>query len=466
MAQQLRGIDAAFLELESPTGHLQGVGVITLAAGSAILTAGELIDLVQLRLPGLDVFRRQLVTVPAGVDRSYWIDTTPDLRAHIHEVDLVDGSGTEALEEFCSRLAGTKLDRSRPLWELWLVHGLPGGRQALVVKIHHSLCDGLGSLALVAQLLDTERHHEEPDTSVAPDGMPHETPPAAVSLVARGAMNAIRWPIAAVGTAIGLAASAARLVRLVGSASRGDLAAPLATPHLPFNGQISEQRSASLRDLPLDRVKEVAHAAGVHVNDVVLAVVAGTLRRWLVAHDALPDRALVAAVPISTRGPDELFEPGNHVSAYFAHLPVHLGSARERLEVTAASSDGGKAAHDALGRSTLERLASLIVPVLAAPPIAVYGRLHLANAHPAPVNLVVSDVAGPTMPLYLAGRQAEAFYALGPVFDGVALNITAVSYRGVIGVGYLACPDRLPDLGGLAGEQSAAFDELARAYDV
>jgi diacylglycerol O-acyltransferase / wax synthase len=469
MAEQLRSIDSAFLDLESPTGHLQGVGVITLDAGAENLTVGELKELVRQRLPELDVFRRQLVTVPAGMDRSYWTETSPDLDVHIREVDLGPGRGDERLEEFCSELAGTKLDRSRPLWELWLVHGLRDDRQALVVKIHHSLCDGLGSLALVAQLLDTERRPDTLDGSDAPDApdaTPDEESPTAFSLLARGTLHALRWPITAVGTTIGLAASIGRLGRVVGAAGGSDLAAPLATPDLPFNGPITGRRSAALRDLPLDRVKGVAHAAGVHVNDVVLAVVAGTLRRWLVAHDALPDKALVAAVPISTRGPDELFAPGNHVSAYFAHLPVHLGSARERLEVTAASSDGGKAAHEAVGSSTLEHLTALLVPMLTAPPLAAYGRLRLASVHPAPVNLVVSDVAGPTMSLYLAGRRAAAFYALGPVFDGVALNITAVSYKGVIGVGYLTCPDRLPDLGGLAEEQAAAFDELACAYGV
>lgn len=463
MVEQLRGLDAAFLELESPTGHLHGVGVITLAADSATLTADELMDLVRARLPKLDVFRRQLVTVSGGVDRPYWIDTTPDLRTHVHEVDLSDCSGTDGLAGFCSRLAGTKLDRSRPLWELWLVHGLPGGGQALVVKIHHSLCDGLGSLALVAQLLDLERHPEVPD---GPAPVADETAPDPLSLLVRGAANTVRRPLEAIGAAIGLAASAGRLARLVGSPGRGDLAVPLATPHLPLNGPVTQRRSAALSDLPLDRVKAVAHAAGVHVNDVVLAVVAGTLRRWLLSLDDLPTRAVVAAVPISTRGPDELFAPGNHVSAYFAHLPVHLASARERLEVTAASSDAGKAAHGALGRSTLEQLTSLLVPILAAPPMAAYGRLRLANLHPAPVNLVVSDVAGPAVPLYLAGRRAQAFYALGPVFDGVGLNITAVSYNGVIGVGYLSCPDRLPDLARLVGQQQAAFEELAGAYDL
>jgi WS/DGAT/MGAT family acyltransferase len=459
---QLSALDAAFLELESDSGHLQGVGVIVLVPGVPRLTLDELTALVGRRLDRLDVFRRRLLTVPGGLDRPYWIDIAPNLRSHIREVDLCDRS--DGLEGFCSELASAKLDRSRHLWELWLVHGPEPDRQALVVKIHHSLCDGIGSLALVAQLLDTDPDGSDhgDDESVRP---PDALPPGPVELLGHGAANAARRAVGVIGAAADLASSATRLVRVVTSTEE-DVAAPLATPVLPYNGALTGRRSTAMRELPLDRVKALAHAAGAHVNDVVLAVVTGTLRRWLLDSDSLPDRAAVAAVPVSTRTPEQLFEPGNHVSAYFTHLPVHLESARERLELTAASSRSGKAVHAALGPATLEHLTGVLLPVLTALPVAAYRWLHLADRHAAPVNLVVSDVPGPSIPLYLAGRQAEAFYALGPVFDGVGLNVTAVSYNGVIGVGYVTCPDRLDDLGALADHQEAAFDELARAYGV
>jgi diacylglycerol O-acyltransferase len=221
-----------------------------------------------------------------------------------------------------------------------------------------------------------------------------------------------------------------------------------------------------LRDLPLDRVKAVAHAAEVHVNDVVLAVVTGTLRSWLLGHDDLPDQPLVAAVPVSTRTPDQLLAPGNYVSACFVHLPVHLDDARARLEVTAAVAAGGKAAHAAVGGRTLERLTSLVFPVLLSGPIDLYHRLRGASAHPSPVNVVVSDVAGPTFDLFLSGRRAEAFYALGPIFDGVALNVTAISFEGVLGFGWVTCPDSVADLDALVDGQAGAFEELAAAYGV
>lgn len=459
---QLSALDAAFLELESDSSHLHGVGVIHLVPGAKELTIEELRALVGGRLDRLDVFRRRLLTVPGGLDRPYWVDSAPELASHVHEVDVRDRDG--GFEAFCSELASSRLDRSRHLWELWLVHGSGRDRQSLVVKIHHSLCDGIGSLALVAQLLDTDPDGGD-DAGHAADRIADGVAPGPFELLRRGAANVARRSAGIVGATVDLTASVARLVHVVTSTDE-DVAAPLATPVLPYQGALSARRSAVLRELPLDRVKAVAHAADAHVNDVVLTVVTGTLRRWLLASDSLPDRAAVAAVPVSTRTPEQLFEPGNHVSAYFAHLPVHLESVRDRLELVVASSNSGKAVHQALGPATLEHLTGMLLPVLTALPVAAYRRFRLADRHPAPVNLVVSDVPGPSIPLYLAGRQAEAFYALGPVFDGVGLNITAVSYHGVIGVGYVTCPDRLDDLAELADHQFAAFEELAEAYGV
>ncbi len=464
MVDQLRGIDAAFLALESPTGHLQGVGVVRLVPGGPPLVLDEFIALVARRLPRLTVLHRQLVNVPAGLDRPYWIDVEPDLRHHIHAHRLRDDDPA-VFEEFCAGLAASPIDRSGPMWEFWLVDGLASGGQALVIKMHHSLCDGIGSLALIAQLFD-----QEPDPPAQPleptEPVSEETSPDLPWLLGRAALHALRWPFELVATSAGLVRSMGRLGGRIGALGGAELAAPLATPHLSFHGPITAARSVAFRDLPLDRVKAIAHASGTHVNDVILAVLAGTLRTWLVGRDELPEQPLVAAVPVSTRGPDELFEPGNYVSACFVHLPTNIAEPRERLVVTAAVADSGKALHAAVGGSTLERLTSLAYPLVLSVPAALYQRSGIAARHPSPVNLVVSNVAGPPFDLFLAGRRAEAFYALGPIFDGVSLNITAVSYRNVLGFGYVACPDLLNDLSELADGQQQALEDLATSYDV
>lgn len=464
MVEQLRGIDAAFLEIETRTAHSQGVGVVRLSPGPR-LELHELMALVRQRLPHLDVLHRRLVTVPGGLDRPYWVNTVPDLFAHIHAHHLPPPADPADFERFCAELASTKLDRSRPMWEFWLVDGLPDDRQALVIKIHHSLSDGVGSLALIAQLFDQDPTTPFDEEAVVEPGE-DERPPPAPWLLARAALHGLRRPIDAITTSAALVGSVRRLQQVIGESERADLAAPLVTPTLPFAGSITADRSVAFRDLPLDRVKEIAHASGAHVNDVVLAILAGTLRRWLVKHDELPDQPLVAAVPVSTRSLDQLFEPGNYVSACFVHLPIQIEDPRTRLEVAAAVADSGKAAHAAVGGDTLERLMSLFFPFVLTFPADLYQRSGAASAHPAPVNLVVSDVAGPPFELFLAGRPADRFYALGPILDGVALNVTAISYHGVLGIGYVTCPDRLPDLDELADGQDEAFEELAAAFGV
>ena len=421
----------------------------------------ELREHVAARLSRLAVLHRRLVTVPGGLDRPYWVDEEPDLNRHIRGHRLPDEPG--ALERFCSGVAATPVDRSRPLWELWLVDDPAGGGQVVVAKLHHSLCDGIGALALVAQLFDDEPDPPEHDRA---EVVRPEPAPGWPWLLGRAALHALRWPVEVATTSVELVGSLLRLRDTVEHMSAADLAAPLATPHLPFDGRITAARSAALRDLPVDRVKALAKASGTHVNDVMLAVLAGTLRRWLAHHGELPDRPLVAAVPVSTRRPEQLFDPGNHVSACFVHLPTNLEDPRERLSVTAAVATSGKALLAAVGTSALEHLTAVTYPIVLSVSADLYQRSGAASHHPAPVNLVVSNVAGPTFDLYLAGRPASAFYALGPIFDGVTLNITGISFRNTFGFGYLACPDLLDDLDVLADGQEEAFEELAAVYGV
>ena len=465
MAVQLRGLDAAFLALESPTGHLQAVGVATLEPTASAITRDELMDLVDRRLHRLDLLRRRLVTVPGGIDRPYWIYVRPDLHRHV-QVHHLDDDDPQALERFCAQLAARPLDRSAPMWEFWLVDGLATGGQALVVKVHHSLCDGVGSLALVAQLFDEGPDDHTASLQEPPTPVSEEHPPPWPWLLGKAAFNLARLPLDVAAAVVEVVQSALRVrVTVEGFAGAG-LAAPLATPRLSFHGPISARRSVALRMLPLDRVRAVARASGTHVNDVMLAVLAGTLRRWLEANGELPEQPLVAAVPVSTRTPEELLDPGNHVSACFVHLPTNLADPRERLAVTAAVATSGKAIHAAVGASTLEHLTSVTFPLVLSVPTSLYQQSGAAARHPAPVNLVVSNVAGPPRDLYLAGRKATAFYALGPIFDGVSLNITAISYANAFGFGYVACPDLIDDIGALADGQADALEELAAAYGV
>jgi WS/DGAT/MGAT family acyltransferase len=213
----------------------------------------------------------------------------------------------------------------------------------------------------------------------------------------------------------------------------------------------------------MDRVKAVARAADVRVNDVVLGTLAGGARAWLEAHDDLPDQPLVAAIPVSTRSADELSRAGNHVSACFVHLETQIEDPVERLRATASSSVQGKEVHAAVGSEVLAHFTALALPITVVTSLRLYSGLGLPSLHPPAVNLVVSNVPGPTFPLYLAGRRADRLSALGPIFDGAPLNVTAVSFDGTLSIGLVACPDRLPDLTTLADALVGAFDDLAAA---
>jgi diacylglycerol O-acyltransferase / wax synthase len=465
VAEQLRGLDAAFLALESPTGHLHAVQVVSFDPDATPITRDELIDLVEHRLHRLPLLRRRLVTVPGGIDQPYWIDVRPDLDHHVRTRTLAPDD-PNALEDFCADVASRPLRRDTPMWELWLVDGLAGGGQALVAKIHHSLTDGVGSLELVCQLFDERPAQYLDSLREAPVPIREEPVPSWAWLLGRASCSMARFPAVLAQTWLELVRSTLRVYETVEDLAGAELAAPLATPRLPFHGPISGRRAVALEHLPLERVEAIADASGTHVNDVVLAVLAGTLRRWLDKRGELPTRPLVAAVPVSTRFDEDVFEPGNHVSACFVHLPTDRPDPRERLAVTAAVASSGKAIHAAVGASTLEHLTSLTFPMVLSMPSNLYQQSGAAAHHPAPVNLVVSNVPGPPHELYLAGRRATAFHALGPIFDGVSLNVTALSYAGVLGLGFLTCPDRIDDLEGLADGQVDALEELAEAYGV
>lgn len=458
MADQLSGLDATFLEAESPTTHLHGVGIIRIAPGEDPISLEDLAALVEERLPRLLPLRQRLITVPAGLDRPYWVEVVPELAEHLDHVEL-SGREADEFEAFCARVAEEHLDRTRPLWHLWVVSGLPDGAQALVVKLHHSVSDGVGSLAIVAELLDLE---PAPAAPAPGPGSVAEPTPGPLWLLGRAAGNLVRWPLDAAKAIIEAGGSVARLASVLHQPG-DERAAPLATPRLASSGAISAARTAAVRDLPMDRVRAVGRAADVRVNDVVLATLAGAVRSWLLAHDDLPDQPLVAAVPVSTRSPEDLGRAGNHVSACFVHLATQVEDPLERLRATAASAVQGKEAHAAVGSEALAHLTSLALPITVVTSLRLYSGLGLPSLHPPAVNLVVSNVPGPNVPLYFAGRRADRLYALGPIFDGAPLNVTAVSFDGTLGIGLIACPDRLPDLAVLAGALEVAFEELAVA---
>ena len=455
--EQLTGLDAAFLAMESPNvyGHIGSVTVLEPQEGLARLDRQRLTALIACRLHLLKPFRRRLVPVPFGLDQPYWIeDPDFDLDYHVREIALPAPGDEVQLAEQAARLHSRPLDRTRPLWEVYLIHGLTGGRQAMYIKIHHAAIDGVSGGDVYATLLDTTPTAVELD---APAGeWTAETPPHPAALLARSAGTLARQPLRAARLAYGLAGSLTglatsparpRLPVIDDLLRRDDVVLPgpfLRAPATPFNKPISAHRRWSFFTVELDQVKQVKNAAGATVNDVVMALVTGGLRTYLLHHDALPGEPLVAAVPVSLRT-DGAGGTGNKVSAMLAALPTHAAEPAERLRLCTQAMAAAKQQHGALPASLLSDVTAFAMPALAGQAARLAARVRLLERIN-PFNLFVSNVPGPNRPLYLAGARVVGYYPLSALTDGQGLNVTVCSLDGGLHFGLISDRELVPDL--------------------
>jgi diacylglycerol O-acyltransferase / wax synthase len=494
--EQLSGLDASFLNMETPTmsGHV--ASMIVFERGDATEGSFEAIsDLIRQRLHLFPAFRRRIVEVPLGLDHPFWIeDPDFDLEYHLREVS-VPAPGTDVqLGELVARIIGRPLDRRRPLWEGYVINGLEGGRFALLLKIHHCAIDGVSGAELLTVLLDTspEPRPVEPGSPQAGAG---ERMPTQVELLVRALGGAATTPY----KAMRLQTRLLRTMQSMGQTGRlpfgmGEigqipvvgpvaqrlfgprrdnldaLPAPrpsLLAPRLSFNAGITAHRRFAFRSVPLADAKHVKNEFGTTVNDVVLAMCAGALRTYLHKRDELPDAPLVAMVPVSVRTEDKKGTFGTRVTMLSAPLPVQLSDPVERLRVI---SDAMKVAkqHNAVGADLLQDFTQFATPALAARAARVAFRARMADWMRPLYNLIVSNVPGPNHPLYLAGAKMSAFYPVSSVADGAGLNITVQSYLGSLDFGLVSCRELVPALWSLVDHLEEALAELvdaARATD-
>ena len=473
--QQLTGLDAAFLAMESRTtyGHIGSVIVLDAKSAKEPFTLERLTRHVEKRLPLLPPYRRRLLRVPLDLDQPYWIeDESFDIEFHVRELALPKPGGDAQLAEQIARLHARPLDRSRPLWETYLIHGLEGGRVGVYTKIHHSAIDGVSGNEILTALLDTSADgREEPTDTWAPSKRPSDVSLVARSLVALSAqpVRALRFGAALTKSLPGLARAAGRprvpvLDRLIldqAEPREGDelLQRPgLRAPRTPFNRPITAHRRWSFVSVSLDDVRTVRKTyPGMTVNDVVMALCAGALRRYLLDHDALPPEPLVAGVPVSVRTEEQSADLGNRVSTMFAPLPTNLDSPEQRLRAAHESMRAAKEQHQAMPADLLADVTQFAMPAVAARAAQLAARLRLVE-QVRPFNLIVSNVPGPNIPLYLAGVPLAAYYPVSAIADGQGLNITVLGYLGQLHFGVLACRELVPDVDRLTGYLA---DELA-----
>ncbi len=484
--RRLSGLDAAFLALETErsTGHVGGLSIIDPATAAEPLDLDRMLRLYAERVPLVPVLRRRLVRLPFGIDQPYWVDDPGfDLTYHVRESALPSPGDDDQLRELVARLHERPLDLDRPLWESHLITGLRGGLVASYIKIHHAAMDGVAGNDLIGALMDLSP--EGRDLPPAEAWRPRPLP-GPWRLTGRAAADVARRPVEAARIAADVARAVPVALPLVGPAvaplvSRvlgrgtpdGELLEATAgrAPVTPFNVDITPHRLLGLSGLSLDDVKTVKNAFGVSVNDVVMAVSAGALRAWLLERDALPEHPLVAMVPVSIRtGPIRTGrdgagggrELGNKVSAMLAQLPTHLADPVERLHVSHEATQHAKEQQAFIPQGLVDEVSDFAPPALMNRAFrAVFG-WHVLNRVPA-FNVVVSNVPGPPIPIYLAGAQVLAHYPLSIVTDGLALNITVLSYLGRLHVGLVADRRAVPDVQALADRLPAELDVLLAA---
>jgi diacylglycerol O-acyltransferase / wax synthase len=471
--QQLTGLDAAFLALETAnsTGHVGGVCILDPKDAPAPLTLARLTAVLGDRLPLVPVLRRKLLNVPLGLDQPYWVDDPNfDIEYHIREIALPRPGNEAQLTEQVSRLHARPLDRSRPLWEIYLITGLARRRAAVYTKIHHSAIDGASGAELLTILLDlTPDGREIPPTKafdpVRPLGPVALTALAAARLAWRP-VQTVRFTNELVRVLPTLAPALGNLVGGMLGLNRGDgeviATTPGRAPATPFNRPITAHRRLALRSVDLDTVKAVKNAFGVSVNDVVMAMCAGALRRWLADHSALPEVPLIAMIPVSVRDPASKAAMGNKVSAMLATLPTNVADPAERVAIVHAATQVAKAQQAVIPQGLVDQVSDFSPPALTARAARVVFATGLLHRLP-PFNLCISNVPGPNVPVYLCGARLLAHYPVSVITDGQGLNITLVGYLGRLHFGLVSCRELVPDIDVLADYLVAELGLLVKA---
>ncbi|MEC3979944.1 WS/DGAT/MGAT family O-acyltransferase [Amycolatopsis sp. H20-H5] len=481
--RQLTPLDVQFLNAESTTttGHVGGLSILdpSTAPGGDV-TLDDLRALMEQRLHLAKPLRWKLLRVPLGLDHPYWInDPHFDIEYHVREIALPAPGDERQLAEQIARLTARPLDRRRPLWEVYLVHGLQDGNLAVYTKVHHSAIDGVSGAELLGVLMDVSPEPRAVEPALS--GPPQEVPgplSLAVGGVRRMAMHPIKTVLkvpkllphvdelpglARVPGVDLLAKAGSALSRLTRQGpGRHEAERPrLMAPDTPFNGPISPHRRLAYGSLPLEDVKQVKRAFGVTVNDVVMALCATVMRRWLIDHDALPADPLVTLVPLSVRTPEQAKSAGNQISVMLAPLPTHIADPAARLAHTAQSMVSAKKRYQPLPASWLVDFSSMLPAALGG--LSARALMKFLGATAPVVNLVVSNVPGAQLPLFLAGARLLGNYPVSAITDASGgLNITVMSYNGQLDFGIVVCRELIPDVWNLIGYLHEAMAELLK----
>ena len=462
--QRLSGLDASFLYLESAWQPMNGCALwemdtLTMPGG---YTFDRLREGLSRHMKAMPRFREKLADSALNLDHPVWVDDDDfDIDRHLHRIELPQPGGRDELSEVCGHIAAQPLDRSRPLWEMWVIDGIgptdpdQEGRLTLMLKVHHACMDAETGTDLLSRLCSTEADAPAPPPV---DGVGSGSRTRiALSGLAGFASRPMHLAKVLVATVVWLCAT------LLPAAASSTRARPLFAPRTALNAGVTNRRNIAYAQLDLEDVKTVKNHFDMTVNDVVMALVSGVLRRFLLDHDQLPDPSLVALLPVSVHG-----QPGgsgrNQVSNRLVTLETGIADPAERLKAVAAANAVAKQSKSAIGGMLLQQWLRFVRPVVYHVAMGIYRATRLTERWPVH-NVVVSNVPGPQIPLYFQSCRVLAQYPLGPVFPGSGVNITVMSLTGKLNIGITSCPDVLPDLWEMADDFVSVMKELLAAAE-
>ena len=401
--------------------------------------------------------RWRVVPTPLRLFHPSWADGgAPDLDRHVRQASVDPPGGDRELCRLVSDIAGAPLDRSRPLWELWVLDGLADGRVALVFKLHHAIADGLSSAQLIVDLMNAS-NSDDPDDPGPP--LDTEAVPGPYRRVAQ-ALPELAHQLGALPNLLSRSRQAAATARSRKKAGLPTPARAFTSPMCRWNEGLTPRRSYAFTEVALGDLRAVKTAFECTINDVVLAVAAGAVRSYLEAHGGLPGETLTAAVPLSLRRPDEQRAWGNRLSNIFPSLATDVDDPVERLGRIHASVSAAREHHDARDPELLQDWFDFYPLLRAFQSSAVY-LMHRTAKRPM-YNLIVSNVRGPSSPLYSQGARLVGIHSMGPLVDDLGLNITAWSYLDRMSFGVVTCEELIPDVWDLVDRIPPALAELLK----
>jgi diacylglycerol O-acyltransferase len=459
--QRLSGTDALFLSMETPAWHQHVGGLVILDPTDAPDFSFEAVRAnIAAKLPNVPKYMWKLKEVPLHLDRPVWVeDREFDIDRHVRRIAVPPPGGGRELGDLVGQLMSHQLDRRIPLWEMWFVDGVIGGKVALIAKYHHSLMDGLTGAGLAEQLFDLEAH-PAPKDEPAPIPI-HVRQPSDIELLLRSVIPTVSSPLRASRYAINGAQRVATILRKTGSFST-----PGQGPMTSFNGVVGPRRRLAFASIATEDVRKLKDATGTKFNDICLAVAGGAVRNYLLERGELPKDPLVAAVPVSTAVADET-GGANEVANMWVKLGTDIDDPLERLAAIFKSSGSAKEMTKAIRARTIQSVGEVAPPLLlnvasrflwASNLGGIGGRMPAAGG-----NLLISNVPGPPFDLYTCGARVAGIYSASVLAVNLGLNITLMSYGDRVDFGITVDPDLIQDPWLIANAIPAALAELMKA---